>query len=258
MLSNKGLARLQDKEITGVHRDLTVLCIPGPWATRADFQAAVFEAGTGHVFAGGVLMDRQSHAAFRISFEEADPRLVTAFHNAGSHWRDTPDMVAIASHRSVVRIVDEGCSRGRAEALMQAAAALVKAGGLGVKVDSSGLAHTPAQWLELTASAHLGTAFHAMVVSVRDSEAHTCGMHNFGMADVQVGAGDPQAVLLALQFAHYLFFEGPAIEPGQTFSVSLDAPAYHIEEAEPVAYAAGSPLANPFGTWRLVPLETAH
>ncbi|WP_146055223.1 hypothetical protein [Paraburkholderia eburnea] len=52
--------------------------------------------------------------------------------------------------------------------------------------------------------------------------------------------------------------EVPTLEPGQLFSVSGDAPAYRIEEAGPVAYAAGSLLDNPFGTWWLVPLETTH
>ncbi|MBN3727445.1 hypothetical protein [Burkholderia sp. Ac-20379] len=166
--------------------DRTVLCIPGSWETRADLIAALIHADTGYLFAGGILMQMESQDAFRVHFESADERMASAFHAAGPHWRDSSEMAAIAQHKSVVYVVDEGGSRARIEALMAAGAALIDAGGLGVKVESSGVAHSPEQWRDYVANVHLLSAYRAFVVTVGSDAPYTCGMHNFGMKDVRL------------------------------------------------------------------------
>lgn len=182
--------------------------------------------------------------------------MTSAFHAAGSHWRDTVEMTAIGQHKSVVYLTDEGGSRSRIEALMGAAAALIKAGGLGVKVESSGLAHSPDQWLDFSANTHLLSAYRAFVVTVGGEAPYTCGMQNFGMKDVRMPAGIPNAAKLASLFTWYLFSEEPDILPGHTFSAAPDAPKYIVEEATPIAYQSGSLFTNEFGTWQLVPTAT--
>lgn len=236
----------------------TVLCIPGFWETRADFISALIEAETGYLFAGGVLMEMKSQIGFRAHHEGPDDRMSSAFRAAGPHWRDTVEMAAIGHHKSVVYLTDEGGSRPRIEALMVAAAALIKAGGLGVKVESSGLAHSPDQWLDLAASIHLLSAYRAFVVTVGGDAPYTCGMQNFGMKDVRMPQGVPNAAKLASLFTWYLFSEEPDILPGHTFSAAPDASKFRVEEAMPIEYPSGSLFANEFGTWQLVPMEMHH
>ncbi|MEK6347288.1 MAG: hypothetical protein V4764_07395 [Burkholderia sp.] len=235
--------------------DRTVLCIPSSWETRADLISSLIDADTGYLFAGGILMERESQAAFRLHFEIADEHMASAFHAAGPHWRGSSEMAAIAQHKSVVYVVDEGGSRIRIEALMAAGAALIDAGGLGVKVESSGVAHSPAQWRDYVANVHLLSAYRAFVVTVGSDAPYTCGMHNFGMKDVRLPAGIPNAAELASLFSWYLFSEEPDIRPGHTFSAAADAPKFRVVEAEGVEYAADSLFVNEFGTWGLVPME---
>lgn len=233
----------------------TVLCIPGPWETRADLISALIEAETGYLFAGGIIMEMKSQIGFRAHHEGPDDRMTSAFRVAGAHWRDTVEMTAIGHHKSVVYLTDEGGSRSRIEALMGAAAALIKAGGLGVKVESSGLAHPPDQWLDLAANTHLLSAYRAFVLTVGSDAPYTCGMQNFGMRDVRMSPGVPNGAKLASLFSWYLFSEEPEILPGQTFSAAPDAPKFRVEEATPIKYQSGSLFTNEFGTWQLVPTE---
>lgn len=233
----------------------TVLCIPGPWESSSELISTLIQADTGFLFAGRILMEMESSQGWKAELDPRDERMDCAFRSAGSHWAALPEMQAIEGHRSVVYLIDEGGSRERAEALMRPASALIRAGGLGVKVESTGVAHSPAQWLELSADITAFTVFRAYVITVTGAEPYSCGMHNFGMRDVRVVALVPDAAALVSAFTWYLFLERPTIRAGQTFSVSADAPRYRIVEGEPVDYGPGSLFTNEFGTWQLEPVE---
>lgn len=203
-------------------------------------------------------MEMKSQIAFRAHLEDADNRMASAFRAVGPHWRDSREMTAIEQHKSVVYLIDEGGSRARIEALMAAGAALIDAGGLGVKVESSGLAHSPDQWRDFAANVHLLSAYRAFVVTIDGDAPYTCGMHNFGMKDVRLSPGIPNAANLASLFTWYLFSEEPDIHPGHTFSAAPEAPKFRVEEAAPVEYPADSLFSNEFGTWQLIPVEKHH
>lgn len=175
---------------------------------------------------------------------------------SGPHWRGTPEMTAIAGHRSVVYLVGLGGSRQNAESLMRAGAALLRAGGLGVKVESTGLSYKPSDWLDHCDKLHLFFAHRALVVYLTGADVCSCGMHNLGLKDAATDSqGDPTAATELLRvFTRYLFTESPTIRPGQTFSVAKDARAYRIEEEHSQSYEQGSLFHNPYGLWWLVPI----
>lgn len=235
---------------------LMVLCVPGPWADALELGRALAMQTTGQgggwLFAGRVLLRIESHWSCELEFGPADARMVRAFHAAGPHWRGTPEMEAIAGHRAVAYLVGPGGSREAAEGLMQAAAALLRAGGLGVKVESSGIAHPPAQWLEWCDELFLFLAHRALVVYVSgDGETRSCGMHNLGLPDaVTEGHGQLPADLLR-DFTHYLFTEAPVIRKGQTFAAAAEAPLYRLHSARGDVYEDDSLFNNPYGAWRL-------
>lgn len=233
----------------------TVLCIPGRWADRTELIARIVEHGDGYLFAGGVLMHPPTQAMFELHVEPADPRMASAFRAAGRHWVDDDAMAAIAEHTTVLYLVGQGGSRERASEFMNAAAALLKAGGLGVKVESTGIAHTPQDWLDMTANQYLFAAYRAFVITITDSGAYSCGMHNFGLPDAIVDASaSDDAAKLASTFSYYLFTEEPTIREGQTFSVGPDAPLYRLSKEPCTAYEDDSLFTNPFGMWRLTPV----
>jgi len=231
-----------------------VICIPGEWQSQQEFVRSIVKMSDGYVFAGRILLEMKTRASFELQFEGRDPRMLEAFRASGRHWQDTDEMARIAGHSSVAYLIGHGGSRKNAEALMAAAAGVIKAGGLGVKVESAGVAHAPAVWLDLARRTHLFSAYRAFVVCVSGDEVYSCGMHNLGLRDVIVDAGDADDPShLVNTFAYYTFTESPVIRDGQTFGVAPGAPVYHIHEDDGVSYESGSLFTNPYGTWRLMP-----
>ncbi|WP_369976237.1 hypothetical protein [Xanthomonas bundabergensis] len=232
-----------------------VLCIPGPWPDRSDLLARIVRDSGGYLFAGRVLLHMQSGDAFELQYEPHDARMAEAFAAAGPHWRGSAEMARIGTHASVVYLIGAGGSRVRAEAMMRAAAALLDAGGLGVKVESSGVAHSPAAWRQLCADLSQCSAHRAYVLNITGEQVHSCGMHHFGMKDAIVAAqaaSDP--VELLHTFTWYLFTEAPEMREGHTFSVAEGAPRYRIQAEASTQFQPGDLFANPYGLWRLTPL----
>lgn len=128
----------------------TVLCVPGLWSDRADLLKRIVQDSGGYLFAGCILMHMETKEFFELQVEGPDPRMADAFAAAGRHWATAEDLARIASHNFVLYLVGPGGSRERAESFMRAASGLLKAGGLAVKVESSGLAHDRGKWLEMT------------------------------------------------------------------------------------------------------------
>lgn len=233
-----------------------ILCIPGPWADRSELVERVVRDSGGYLFAGMVLMHMETSTFFELDFCDRDERMLDAFQAAGFHWRGRPEMDVIADHRSVVYLIAKGGSLEAAHRMMEAANGLLKAGGLGVKVETSGVAHAPADWAEQCQYNYLFKSHTSYVVYVASDEVYSCGMHNFGLPDALVSAveSDNPAELLRV-FTLYLLSESPEIKPGQTFSADEDAPRYRIESHPGVFYGEDSLFNNPYGTWKLVLIE---
>lgn len=232
-----------------------VLCIPGPWKTHSELVQSIVKDSGGYIFAGRVLLHMESHFSCELIHERADPNMSRAFYAAGPHWRGSVEMQRIGSHESVVYLVGRGGSRDAAQKLMQCGLGLLNAGGLGVKIESTGLAHSPDDWRSYCGDFDSFTAHRALVVYLTGAEVHSCGMHNLGLPDALTPGGKDQATAVELLrvFTWYLFAEGPVINNGQTFSVAAGAPIYRITDHPGWDYGPDSLFTNPYGAWRLVP-----
>ena len=229
-----------------------ILCIPGDWTDHLVLGARLVRESDGYLFAGRVLMHLETKDKFELQVEKADPRIMTAFAYAGRHWDGTAAMERIATHASVAYLIGEGGSLASAERLMLAGEALIKVGGLGVKVESSGVAHSPDAWRGLVAHRHIFGAHDAFVLYVRGAQVYSCGMHHFGLPEAIVDQADVEdAAELLRIFTRYLLNERPKILAGQTFSVAKDAPVFRIVEGMPIDYGADSLFQNSYGMWRL-------
>lgn len=232
-----------------------VLCIPGDWTDTRELLERIIRDSGGYLYAGRALMHIETKAMFGLEFELADPNVVTAFTHAGRHWSDTADMQRIAGHASVVYLIGESGSLAHANSLMLAADGLLKAGGLGVKVEGSGVAHGPAAWHGFAAEHYLFSAHAAFVLYLRGPDIYSCGMHHFGLPEAIVAQGDADDPVELLRiFTRYLLTEQPAIQENQTFSTEVGAPVFRIVKGDSVDYGTDSLFNNPYGMWRL---ETA-
>ena len=236
-----------------IARMKSVLCIPGPWKDHNAFVEAVAETGR-YLAVGAMLIDLQSKSAFNYTFENADKRMAQAFRAAGPQLAEGV-LKQIERHRSVLYLISFELSLAGANALMQAASAVLDAGGLAVKVETAGLAHTAAQWQEFCGAQAQHSAHQAFVVYVSGATSYSCGMHNLGLFDASVNSDDPKqfhgAVELLRTFNWYQISESPQLQIGQSFATQEFGPVYQLALAA-TRFTPADPFYNAFGTWKLL------
>jgi hypothetical protein len=227
-----------------------IIGIPGKWPTRSDIVKDIANKSNGLLFAGLLLMDTATNDGYTLEVHSHDPDLTTSFEIAGPLL----DIQAIRSHTFTLYLLAKGGSLGQAQKVLDVGCGLLQAGGLAVKVETTGKAHTYNDWFAL-ASAHNETAlYHAFVTLVGSNGAyHSCGMHNLGQPDAMVTGNitsDDAAGLLE-SFLLYLLTEKPALIDGHTFSAKQDSPHYRMRAVPCDTYPSDHPFFNPFGMWQL-------
>jgi hypothetical protein len=146
-----------------------------------------------------------------------------------------------------------GCVEA-ATSIAKAAAAILRAGGIGVKVEKAGKAFSSAQWTENVRKLELWNLYTLFVLdSISDGEStYSCGMHNLGLPDAIVSGEEFQySVDLLSMFGRYQLVDKPTIKDDETFSISTEDPGFRLTTETNQPDAGYDLLENPFGMWRL-------
>jgi hypothetical protein len=176
-----------------------------------------------------------------------------------SSCRRTPPAQCLAAVRSYavnMCLAGPGGSMTGALLMIQAAAAVIRAGGAGVFVDNSGAAYAADDWLRLADDPDDVDAFQAFVVTfANEKELWTIGMQVFGLRDgVVPRSGDDEADLhYLLSFLGYTLAPAAPIVDGDLAGDDM-VPQFRVLKEGFSPVPSGSPLHNPYGRWRLVPL----
>jgi hypothetical protein len=232
-----------------------IFCIPGGWADRSDFirRVVTHEPKGRFMFAGMVLADMQEKEQVGLEVHPRDPQIRRAFELAGQGKLTEAVLAAVDRHVSVAylrappRLLEERTKVAKFTKLLEGV------GGLAIKVESAGVAHTWERWRELVS----GTAFDlyaAAVTLVADRDHYySCGMHNFSLPDCEVPRTLPPeaAAELMNQFNHWRLTDTPVLADQHTFSLTSTAPRYRIQLEADARHAADEPFFNPHGLWRL-------
>ncbi len=236
-----------------------ILGIPGPWPDAARAMAALNASSPGFRLAGDRFTEVASRAAFEIEVYPYDPRLAQAFEIAGEGRFVPAELAEIGRHRSTIYLVGRGGSVECVRAAVRTAVAVLDAGGIAVKIESTGKAHTAAYWRETAVSSQLSRLYGAMVVLVGGEDFfYSCGMHNLGLPDATVSSalGRAGGAHVLNNFHFYQLAEGPVIKSGHTFQIGADEPVFVVSLAECSLFEPDDPFHNPYGVWRLTKLGT--
>jgi len=149
-----------------------------------------------------------------------------------------------------------GGSLEAARTMMEAGAAIVRAGAAGVFIDNCALAHGGQHWLEMTEDASSDAVSFAFVSIIRGkTEVWTMGMHVLGLRDVLMQRADVEdGGFDIVEVIRYLAQGDKPVEDGHVIA-DLDGPQFQAFAAESPAEMAGSPMHNPFGRLRLVSVK---
>lgn len=238
----------------------TVIGVPGCWTDRVELQARCMEHGFLWAGVKSAVIDRQSNAAMPFTVEVYDPapEMRRAFELASAGRLPNKLLDEIASHTMTIYIVSEGNrSIDDVVAAMRFASVLLDCGGLAVKIESAGVAHSVETWKGyLSMAIPRLTAYHALTVRVigtTSGESYSCGMQSLNLPDADVRGNTQEHPALLDLFAKYMLFEHPDLRDGNTFSVADGAPKYRLRHGTCDRFPEDDLFHNPFGVWHLTP-----
>lgn len=226
------------------------LLVPGPWLVPEELIDVLAGAG----FEATSLHEREP-AADGIGVDIIDDdSLGRAFShgNAGPLPASLIATVAECDRAALLQVAmrfDDDPPR-----IARLARALRDAGGVAVRVESSGAASPWAPWIEHLESG-LPTRLFACVVTVVDDgdTFFTCGMHAFGLPDAQVSDSDASSAIEWLEsLCAFQIVERPVLASGHTYRPHSDTARRKIERWPDHRHHPDDGRYNPFGLWRML------
>lgn len=254
-----------------------VVGVPGPWADLDQAMQALVDVGNGRYVgkalpgeedatAGAGLVDMETDWACACEFRPRVAGLEAGFMQTG-YGRVTPrDARAVSRHRSILMFMAPGGSVETARFMMDAVTLAIRAGGLGVFIESTGVAHAPHAWLKLAEDTSPGGLYCAFVATIGPKgprrTCYTCGMHNFGHRDALTDMfDDPQeAAFILNSFLGYLYQSGKTVGDGDLIGSEEGTEGQHFRVVmEPCKLHDPQDLFhNPYGMWRIVPANAGR
>lgn len=234
-----------------------IIGVPGVWKDTSDVAQAIARQGNELLFAGFTLMDSATQEVSFVEWHEHDPRLVDVFETLGQPWINNNDLECIAHHHSTLWVFSSDVSINHARQMMKVGRRLLQAGGLAVKVETSGVAHSAERWRNFEAASAETSPLYCAYVNLLEGDdyVYTCGMHNFGLPDVSLPRQQDAAAAADIlhEFNQYHIETLPQFNDGDIFSLEKSAPSYALNFETCDSFAPEHPFYNPFGRWHLTP-----
>jgi hypothetical protein len=242
--------------------------VPGRWRGWSDLAGRLSSGYRAEMEDGGCLYTPDG-MRLPLSLMPKDGEFVEIFASGCSREPSDADKYGIERYRHNAYLIMPGGSFERAAAALRYTVVLLDAGGHGVFVDNSGIAHGSDDWRDLARDSGPdgGGPFWAFVVSTgMDGELLTTGMHCMGFRDaVMPRTGDDRADDFQIRnFLSYAYRSGAVIEEGHVVAANLAAspedpvqavPMFNVHLEEDTLVAAGHPMHNPYGRYRLIPYK---
>jgi hypothetical protein len=235
----------------------TVICIPGNWDSWDEFILTIVAATNGeYLAAGNILMNVKVEKHYTVQFCDRDEKMKESFMYAGRVTRVTESFLdEIGHHKYVIYISGTTGTLEEARHIAFAAEAVLKAGGLGIKIETAGKAFEKGKWCNMLESFEESNLYEMFVLDSiinEDGTVYSCGMQNLGYKDTIITGEEFQnAVDLIKIFGYYQIVDKPSIQNKQTFSPNKESPIYRITDEVYQPNKGLELFENPFGMWRL-------
>jgi len=228
------------------------LRIPGRWANPGELMERLPE-GCRMSPEGLVLPDGATVGFGAVAADTQFPEIFR------SSCRQTPtdeELETVSNYTVNVFLSGPGGSLDAARMMMRAGVALVQAGGAGVFIDNSAMAHGGEAWIEMADDGGPDALSFAFVAIIHGkAEVWTMGMHVLGLRDLVMKRSDvKQGGFDIVEVIRYFAAGEKPIGNGHIIG-DLDAPRFQAVFADSDPKLAGSPLHNPFGRMKLVSIR---
>lgn len=230
-----------------------VFRIPGRWAGPGDLIDRLPE---------GYSLSPESLAlpdSTQVEFSAvpADGEFASIFRASCRKRPTAQELASVASYTVNVLLSGPGGSLAAALRMMRAAAAVVRAGGAGVFIDNSALAHGGGDWLAMTEDGGSDAVSFAFVALVGGrGEVWTMGMHVLGLRELTAKAADMSDDFDLSDVIRYLARGEKPVDDGHLFA-DLDGPRFRavFTSTGGPELPPDGPMHNPFGRLLLVSMK---
>src|SRR5262245_50916821 len=166
------------------------LRIPGKWSHPGELVQRLPDGC--RLTAEALLLPDTTQVAFGAV--PADDQFAPIFRSSCRQPATEDELATVDGYRVNVLLSGPGGSMQAARTMMQAGAAVVRAGGAGVFIDNCALAHGGQDWLEMTEDGGPDALSFAFVAIVRGrADVWTVGMHVLGLRDLVMKRADVEA-----------------------------------------------------------------
>jgi hypothetical protein len=169
----------------------------------------------------------------------------------------TDDELAIlARYRVNVGLSGAGGSLESALEMMQAGAAIVRAGGAGVFIDNSAMAHGGDDWISMTEDGGPEAISFAFTSIIRGRQkVYTMGMQVMGFPDLLMSSSDvDERGEMIVEIIRYICGGDRPIEIGHVLA-DEQGPRFQVVAKERDEFKAESSMHNPYGRLKIVSLK---
>ncbi len=229
------------------HSIIVDLRIPGRWSHPEDLIKCL-PPGYKVMQKALILPDG---AKVDLGFFPADAVFPGIFRSTCRQPPTDTELATVESYTVNVTISGAGGSMESARTIMQAAAGVVRAGGAGVFIDNSALAHGGELWLEMTEDGGIDALSFAFVGIVRaKADVWTVGMHVLGLRDIVLKRADFDKGFDIVELIRYMVRGDRPVENGHILA-DANGPWFTCNVEDGDSRMIAIPMLNPFGRLRL-------
>lgn len=227
--------------------------IPGTWANPGEL---IRRVPKGYRFTPEALI-LPDETAIEFDARAPDDEFANVFRGACRQPATPDELATVDSYTVNFCLSGPGGSMDSARTMMRAAAAIVRAGGAGVFIDNSALAHGGQNWLEMADDGGPDAMSFAFVSIVRGrSEVWTMGMHALGLREVVMKRADADNdEFNIIEVIRYLARGDKPVDDGHLLC-DLDGPRFKcFAQDSSEGEKLPAPMQNPFGRLKLVSMR---
>ena len=184
----------------------------------------------------------------------ADDQFAQIFRSSCRQPATADELATVDGYTVNICLSGPGGSLDSARTMMQAGAAIVRAGGAGVFIDNSALAHGGQHWLDMAGDGGPDALSFAFVSIISNREdVWTMGMHVLGLREIVMKRADADKFDI-IEVIRYLSRGDKPVEDGHIIA-DLDGPRFQAFTQDDVEMDIGTPMHNPFGRLKLVSMR---
>lgn len=235
-----------------------IIGIPGKWKDRTDIIQSVASKSGGYLMAGQIVHNSAKNVGFQVEMYEHDPNLREAFYYAGRESLPPSLLEELEHHTFTLYVIVAAKDIEDVKNVVDVGVGLLNAGGLAVKIETSGIAHTKENWYKLQENKEHFPLYSHFVTLLGEEDCYfSCGMKAFGLPDVVTPSSIAPEVAADLlnNFNLYQMVEQPTFQNGETFSVDENTPRFKINMIHDFRYEEEDLFFNPYGLLDLRPIE---